>query len=88
MDEVLFLVMYREYFDGNVRGKPSALLAKVETSIDEKKVEAKVRQRILAQLAEASQVPPQQLAESQVPSQVEASPQQVVDMETGSFLEN
>ena len=84
MDEVLFLVMYREYFDGNVRGKPSAFLSKVETAIDEKKVESKVRQRILAQLAEASQVPSQQLAESQV----EASPQQVVDMETGSFLEN
>jgi len=80
MDEVLFLVMYREYFDGNVRGKPSAFLSKVETAIDEKKVESKVRQRILAQLAEASQVPSQQVVEaSQVPSQ------QVVDMETGSF---
>ena len=76
MDEVLFLAMYREYFDGSVRGKPSAFFAKVETAIDEKKVEAKVRQRILAELAQASQVP--DLGELA----------QAVDMETGSTTIN
>ena len=87
MDEVLFLAMYREYFDGSVRGKPSAFFAKVETAIDEKKVEAKVRQRILVELAEASQAPSPQAVDRNLGELAEASQapsQQAVDMETGS----
>ena len=40
LDEVMYLALFREYAEGNGKGKPQSFVKLLETLIDEKKVEA------------------------------------------------
>ena len=46
LDEVMYLALFREFGEGNGKGRPQAIVKLLETLIDEKKAEATLRMTI------------------------------------------